>query len=250
MQIFTIARNEWSRLLMSKRGWLSITAFVLIWVVFLVYVISPAARYLSSPETGGLIGMFADQFSFSAFRNWQSIEIALYWVFTLYLLPFFTMVTAADQIASDKTRGTLRFLLLRASRLQVFFGRFIGQFGIQVLMVLITISSVLVLVAVNSPDTLQDALNEAPIVIVNLALVLLPYVALMSLVSVLASSARQATVFAIIGWILVWLVLGGSQLGTLVRTGGWDTLNLAPIPIIHTVVLLTLGWFAMHRRAL
>jgi len=158
----------------------------------------------------------------------------------------------------------MRFLVLRASRTQIFLGRFIGQYFIQLFIILVTFLSVLALVAFNAPENVSVALADAPVVLVNLALVLMPYVALMALVSVLASSARQATLFAIVGWIVLWFLLGyiqskfgpfpildwvlpGSQLGSLVKLGGWDTLNLAPIPLLHTLVLLAFGWFAMHR---
>ena len=158
----------------------------------------------------------------------------------------------------------MRFLVLRASRTQIFLGRFIGQYLIQLLVILLTLLSVLALIAFNAPDSVSVALAEAPLVCVNLALVLLPYVALMALVSVLASTARQATLYAIIGWIVLWFLLGyvqgkfgpfpildwvlpGSQLGSLVKLSGWETLNLAPIPLLHTFVLLALGWFAMRR---
>jgi len=174
------------------------------------------------------------------------------------------MISAADQIASDKARGTMRFLVLRTSRTRIFFGRFLGQFTIQIFIILVTLVTVLGLIAYKAPNGASIAVSEAPIVVVNLTLVLLPYVALMALVSVLASTARQATMYAIIGWIVLWLLLGyiqgrigpfgildwvlpGSQLSSLVRTGGWDTLNFAPIPLLHTVVLLALGWIAIKR---
>ncbi len=264
MPIFSIARNEFARLFFSRHGWLAIIALGLIWAVFLNYVIRPAAQYLSSPDLGIFLEAILGRIGSSALSNWQSTEMALYWVFALYLLPFFTMISAADQIASDKTRGTMRFLVLRASRTQIFLGRFIGQYCIQLLIILFTLLSVLALIAFNAPENISTALAEAPVVCANLALVLLPYVALMALVSVLSSSARQATLFAIVGWIVLWFLLGyvqgrfgpfpildwvlpGSQLGSLVRLSGWDTLNLAPIPLLHTVVLLALGWFAMRR---
>jgi len=264
MSVINIALNEWARLFLSKRGWLAIIAFVLIWIVFLNYVIAPAANYMNSPDLGLILRAFFERFGGNTLANWASTEIALYWIFSLYLLPFFTMITAADQIASDKARGTMRFFVLRASRSQIFFGRFIGQYLIQLVMVLMTVSTVLGLIAYKAPDNLPVALSEVPVVVVNLALVLLPYVALMALVSVLAKSARQATIFAIIGWIILWFLLGyiqskfgpfpildwvlpGSQLSSLVRLGSWDTLSLAPIPLLHTVVLLGLGWIAIRR---
>ena len=98
-------------------------------------------------------------------------------------------------------------------------------------------------------------------------IVLLPYVALMALVSVLAKSARQATLYAIILWIVVWFVsrllmqqlpgldflnwvMPSSQLPVLLRTVGWDALQFAPIPILQAVVLLFAGWMLMQRRDL
>lgn len=267
MPVISIALNEWARLFLSKRGWIAIIAFALIWAIFLMYVIAPAAKFISSQDAGMVLGALLERFGANALNNWQSKEIALYWAFSLYLLPFFTMISAADQIASDKARGTLRFLVLRTSRSALFFGRFIGQYVIQLFIILITVASVLALIAYHSAENLPDAIEEVPIVVANLALVLLPYVALMALVSVIAHSAKQATLYAIIGWIVLWFVLGyvqgkfgpfpildwvlpGSQLGTLVRMGGWDTLNLAPIPLLHTFVLLGFGWFAISRSDL
>jgi len=262
--MFSIAKNEFARLFYSRHGWLAIIALGLIWGLFLNYVIRPAARYLSAPDLGVFFEAMLERIGSSSLSNWQSTEMALYWVFALYLLPFFTMISAADQIASDKTRGTMRFFVLRASRTQIFLGRFIGQYCIQLLVILFTVLSVLALISFNAPENLSAAMAEVPVVCVNLALVLLPYVALMALVSVLSSTARQATLFAIVGWIVLWFLLGyiqrqfgpfpildwvlpGSQLGSLVRLSGWDTMNLAPIPLMHTIVLLALGWFAMRR---
>lgn len=267
MPVFNIAKNEWARLFMSRHGWLAIVAFGLIWGLFLFFVIRPAARYISSIDLGLISSVLFRGLDTAALSNWQSTEIGLYWIVALYLLPFFTMVSAADQIASDKTRGTLRFLLLRTSRTQILFGRFIGQYFVQLLVILVTALSVLALIAYYSPGNTSLALGEVPIVMANIALVLLPYVALMLLFSILSSSARQATLFAVIGWIVLWFLLGyvqdnygpfsfldwvlpGSQLSSLVKLNGWDTLSLAPIPIIQTVVLLVFSWLAMRRSDL
>jgi len=264
MPVFSIAKNEWARLFMSKHGWLAIITFGLVWGIFLFYVIRPAARYISSADVGIIFELLLPRIDTGTLGLWQSKEIGLYWVFALYLLPFFTMVSAADQIASDKTRGTLRFLVLRASRTQIFFGRFIGQYFVQLLVILVTLLSVFALIALNSPDALGNAIDEAPVVVANLALVLLPYVAMMALFSVLAKTAKQATLFAIVGWIVLWFTLGyvqntfgpfsildwvlpGSQFVSLLRLPGWETLSLAPIPLLQTVVLLFFGWLAMQR---
>ena len=267
MSILTIARFEWVKLFGTRRGWLSIVAFLLIWLLVLRYAIAPAAYYLGASETAGLVGLLLERVGWQQLADWPAAELALYWLIALYLLPFFSVIIAADQIASDKARGTLRFLALRASRSQIFFGRFVGQCLIQLLLVLTTLASVALLVMLNSADRLSGVLVQLPVVVINLLLVLLPYVALMAAVSVLARSARQATTYAVVVWIVVsfalayvqsrfgpvaaldW-VLPGSQVPALLKLYGWDTLNLAPVPLIHTLVLLVIGWWSMRRADL
>lgn len=239
-------------------------AFLLVWAVIVRYIIYPAADWISSSETAPLAGLFLDSIGLDGIARWPSAEIALYWVLSLYLLPFFCIVIAADQIASDKARGTLRYITLRTSRSNVFFGRFIGQAFIQFLLVVVTLVSVLILLALRSPDQLTAVMESVPVVITNLFLVLLPYIALMSLVSVLAKSARQATMYAVIAWILVSLILAwvqsrfgpisaldwvlpGSQISSLMKLSGWQTMDLAVVPLLHTLALLALGWWAMQR---
>lgn len=263
MPILSICQFEWSRLFLTRRGWLSIAAFVLVWTLILVTIIAPAASVVTS-ELSGLAAIALEAVGLQNLSRWASVEMALYWVIALYLLPLFSIAISADQIASDKTRGTLRFLALRTTRSQIFFGRFFGQFSIQILLVAVTLFSVLLLVGYYSTEKLNGALQSMPVVFVNLLLVLMPYVALMALLSVMARSARQATLFAIVAWtvisiaisviqsrygplpILDW-VLPGSQIGNLLRLDGWDTLSLAPVPLLHTAILLFAGWLAMRR---
>jgi hypothetical protein len=135
------------------------------------------------------------------------------------------------------------------------------------LVVLVTLASVLLVVMVYSPDRFAQALSKMPLITLNLVIVVAPYVALMALVSVLARSARQATLYAFIIWISVSLLVGylqsefgplvlldwalpGSQIGQLLRLSSWDTLSLAIIPIVHTVLFLTIGAVLMRQRDL
>ncbi len=264
MAVLTIARLELFRLFGTRRGWIATITLLLIWSMIIRFVIYPAANLINSSDSASLAGAILRHFDLDAITAWPSAEISLYWVLSLYLLPFFCVVIAADQIASDKFRGTLRYITLRTSRTTVFFGRFLGQAFIQFLLVAVTLVAVLALVAWLSPDQLSSVFGSVPIVMSNVFVVLLPYIALMSLVSVLAKSAIQAILFAIIAWILVLIVVGvvqsnfgeieflnwllpGSQVSMLIKLSGWQTMQLAIIPLMQTGVLLTLGWFAMQR---
>ncbi len=262
--LFTLAGREVGRLTGSTRGLLTLLAFALLWALVFLYVILPAAGWLENPEIGSLAGMMLERAGLERMESFGSPELALYWFIAPWLLPLFAISLAADQIASDKARGTLRFLVLRTSRSSVLLGRFLGQCMVMLLVVITTLGSVLVAVALNSPQQWPRAAALILPVITNEFLVLLPYVALMSLMSVLARSARQATLFTIVAWIAVsllsgwvqarygpvpWLdwVLPGSQISSLVRLPVSDALSLAPVPLLHCMVLLGLAWYAMRR---
>jgi preprotein translocase subunit SecG len=89
----------------------------------------------------------------------------------------------------------------------------------------------------------------------------------MAVVSILARSARQATLYAMIIWVALSLLfsflrnhfreaqlldwaLPGSQVSSLRWLTGWETLALAPVPIVHTVLFLAIGAVLMQRRDL
>jgi ABC-type transport system involved in multi-copper enzyme maturation permease subunit len=267
MRILVLAQDEVLRLLSTRRGLIALVGFLLIWIAVLRYGILPAAALFDDASLSGLVEVVLTWLGMEDVRNWPTPELSVYWVITLYLLPFFALMASADQTASDRSRGTLRYLVLRCSRVEIFLGRFLGQCIIMLLVVTVTLGSVLLVVMFYSPENLAAALVKTPLIIVNLVVVVSPYVALMALVSVLARSARQATLYAFIIWISVSLLVGylqskfgplalldwalpGSQIGQLLSLSNWDTLALAIIPIVHTVLFLGVGAVLMRQRDL
>jgi len=83
MSVVSIALNEWARLFLSRRGWAAIITFAVIWLVFLTYAIAPAASYVSSSDFSFVVQLLFGSFENTAFTNWKSAEIALYWIFSL-----------------------------------------------------------------------------------------------------------------------------------------------------------------------
>lgn len=263
-QVFTLACREVGRLTGSLSGLLTLLAFALLWGLVLFYAILPAAGWLANPDVGNLAGLLLERAGLEEIDSFGSPELALYWLIAPWLLPLFAITLAADQIASDKAGGTLRFLVLRTSRGSVLLGRFLGQCVVMLIIVVTTLGSVYIGIALNSPERWQSAAMLWLPVVINEFLVLLPYVALMSLMSVLARSARQATLYTIIAWIAVSLasgwaqarfgpvplldwVLPGSQVSTLVRLPAWDALALTPVPVLHCIVLLCMSGYAMRK---
>lgn len=267
MNILLIAQDEILRLLSTRRGLVALLGFLLIWAAVLNYGILPAAALFDGADEAGLIEFLLGRLGLEAWQQWPAPALAVYWVVSLYLLPFMALVTSADQTASDRSRGTLRFVVLRSTRQEVFLGRFLGQCIVLLLVILVTLGSVLVVIALNSADLLSASMARTPVIVVNLVLLVLPYIALMAWVSVMARSARQATLYAVIVWLCVsllvsWLqsrwgplplldwALPGSQVARLLRLTDWQTLDYALIPILHTVLLLMVGGVMMQRRDL
>ena len=267
MSLLVIARDELAKLFATRRGWLSLAAFALLWAFALVYAVIPVTRFLAESAERGLLDMLLEPLGLGALARWPAPQLAVYWIVALYLLPPFAILVAADQTASELGRGTLRFQALRASRATLFLGRFVGQCLIQLGLVLATLASVLIVVALQLPERLADAFAAAPGIVLNLVVTVLPWIALMALCSALSRSPRQATLFAVVAWIVVSLALSlardafgplaafdhvmpGSRIAALRGTDGSGTLALAAPPLLQTLVLLALGLLVFARRDL
>ena len=138
---------------------------------------------------------------------------------------------------------------------------------VQAMLVLITIAATLGLALVRDPSLLAVALDTALMVFVNVMLVIAAYTAAMALISLFAGSARQATIWAVILWIVLsalttwaaryypdaailkWFI-PGAHISTLLQVNDWQSLQLAPIPILQCAMLLGIGYGLIQRRDL
>ena len=177
-----------------------------------------------------------------------------------------SITLAADQTCSDRERGTLRFIVVRSSRDSVFFGRFAGILVIQALLISASALSTLALVLYRDAALFSSALPDL-LVTVNLILTVLPFTAMLAALSAKVKSARQATVWAILIWTFLAgiisgfayylptltflkLLVPGYQLSDLAELSGWQTQQLAYVPLLQSLILLALGRWIMARQAL
>lgn len=265
--IFIIARHELDKFLFNTRGIIALIAFALVWGILLLYPIQGASAMLLEPNIKDMVDALFGPGTLNMLFEWPVAEMAIFWCFALYLFPLFSILIAADQFSSDKTRGTLRFFTLHTSRDSLLFGRFFGQIFIQSLLLLSTIIATVVLALSRDSQLLLPAITSGALIGINLVIVILPYTAVMTLVSLYASTARQAMVLATILWTLISIVvmlldeqsflftvlqwtLPGAQLSDMVNTNAINSLVYAPIPIMQTVVALILARIYIHRSSL
>lgn len=264
--MFIIAVFELRKFLFNSRGIIALIAFALVWGILLFYPIQGASTMLMQPNIKSLIASLFGADTLNVLFEWPVAEMAVFWCFALYLFPMFNILIAADQFSSDKTRGTLRFFIIRTSRDSLLFGRFLGQILIQGLLILLTIIATIALVISRDSQLFLQAISSGALVGLNLMIVILPFTALMTLLSLYARTARQAMVLATILWTLVslailvlnqqsnlvaelqWL-LPGAQLSNMINTNGLNSLAFAYIPLLQTVAALLLGRIYMQRSS-
>jgi len=262
-----ISQFELKRLFSTRKGLLYLITFALIWYFILLYPIRFASDFLGEQQQSPEGSSFFEFIGFASLLNWKIPEFGVYWHFSLIIFPLLSVMSAADQTCSDRERGTLRFLCLRISRDSLFFGRFSGIMLIQAILILVSLLGALALVIYRDAELMPIALDSAVAILLSLLITLLPFTAMMAALSATVQSARQATVWAILIWsFLAGLIsiissylpaldnlkflIPGYQMSALSELAEWQTLELAYIPLLQTVVLLTLGRWIMHRQCL
>lgn len=264
--LLLICQFELKRLFFTRKGLLYLITFAVVWSLILLYPIRFASGLLEqghSPHSGS----FFKFLGFGSLLNWQIPEFGVYWHFALIIFPLLCVMITADQTSSDRERGTLRFLALRASRDSIFFGRFVGALTTQLILILATVFTTLILAVVRDNTLISTVPSSALAITVNLILVLLPFTAMMATLSAIFKSAKQATVWAILIWSFLSgiisglsyylpaletlkILIPGYQMSELAQLSEWQTLQLAYIPILQTVVILIIGRWVMLRQTL
>ena len=83
LNIIHIARFEVFRLFGSRRGWVSLIGFALVWAMLLYYVIFRASRLLARDGGSSLAGAALEYLGMDQLTNWRVPELAVYWLLAL-----------------------------------------------------------------------------------------------------------------------------------------------------------------------
>lgn len=264
--IWLISQFELTRLFLTKRGAILLAAFAIVWFLILKYPVSYSVSILGNESFGENINVFSSQLNLDYLLQWAYSEVAVYWLFGVFIFPFIAVLMTSDQTASDASRGTIRFLLLRTSRNQLLFGRFIGQLIIMIILIGLTMTAALVMGIIREPSNVFATIPQLGIVASNLILVCLPFIALMALFNSLIQSSKLSVVFTIIllpiiTGIISYLAfyvapldyllyaLPGVQLTDTVQMENFKMSSVI-IPVAQTVAYLGLAQVVLTRKAL
>ncbi len=266
LRTWALAKFELIRLFLTKRGMLAIMAFATAWFLILYYPVNSAVGIVSSDgfkemakDTFGILGL-------STLLNWQVSEFTLYWLIALFSFPVFALGASSDQTCADRTRGTLRFISLRATRNEILFGRFLGQVLIIAILILLTLFATITMAWWRDSTLLGPAILKAAQLFIELVIVVLPFIALTSFFNSFLRSAKLTSIMTLLFFGLGSMLIGllsykiasaqylnyifpGVQLSDIV---GQDKLTIIHylIPLIQTCGYLTLASIFMKRSAL
>jgi ABC-type transport system involved in multi-copper enzyme maturation permease subunit len=259
-------RFEMVRLFNTKRGLLALLTFATIWFIMLYYFVGSAAAIVTSASFESMAANLFGVLGVSALLDWSVSEFAIYWLIAVYFFPIFAVVVCSDQICSDKQRGTLRFITLRCTRLELILGRYLGQLSIVLILILLTIIATSILASVRDITLLSASLIIGTKLSLELLIVVMPFIALMSLLNTVVSSAKLATVtatlFFALGPLIVTfikyqfgqefylsLIFPGGQIDSMLSQSGLNGSHYI-LPLIQTFAFLVCSHFVMKRASI
>lgn len=266
-KLWILIQFELSKFFSTSKGLWSIILFVVLWGLSLSYLINDAATTVYDPSFRAFISGLLGGHRVGGWFAWPLAQLAVCWLIVLYLFPMLVIFTSNDMFTTDKHNKTLRFLLIRASREQIFFSRILSHLIIIFIFALVAVASCLVVTTINQPDQWLTALTNSGYILTNVIIISAPFTALMALVSLAANSAKQAGIIAMLLLTLANLlvimltnyipslavlsyVIPGVQLSDMIAQHGAATFSLSAIPIIQTLVLLALGNYWLKRSQL
>lgn len=205
--VSTLTRQDLYYSLKSARGLLFLVFFSVFWFWVLWKLSSGNAQLLASPEAGMMMSFIIDpKVASSLFVNHSPTFSAFYYL-AMSTVPMFVLLAASDQTANDIGSKYLRFLTPRCNRIEIFIGRFFGAVILVAVSYIIIILVAALIAIVVDKDSFTMVLRDAPLVITSLILYTIPFVALMSLCSVIVGSAGLSALMGISIYVILLVLV-------------------------------------------
>lgn len=192
----------------------------------------------------------------------RSASLSLYLLLSLTIAPFFVLLAANNQYSSDASRGAFRFILTRATRMELYLSRFMAVTLLVVLCISLTSLWASILAYTNEEETLDVIITYGLQTFAIVFFYSLPFIAFMSMVSAFARSAFGCLCLGMMLYVFLimfslWLKSDIEYASYLIPSGIKSILyniNLENIFIsfsalmTYTLIYFGLGFFIFNRR--
>ena len=192
----------------------------------------------------------------------RSASLSLYLLVSITLTPMFILLAANNQYSSDATRGAFRFLLMRATRAEIYLSRFIAVSLLVLICISITSLWASVQALLNNEDKLKAIMLFGLQTFTIVFIYSLPFIAFMSMISSFARSAFGSLFLGMMFYVLLvltsfWLKSDISVAIYLIPSGLKSILiDINPENILigvtalcaYTLFYFLCGWHIFKRR--
>lgn len=193
--------------LKSARGLLFLVFFAVFWLWVLWKLSNGNARALASPEAGMIMSWFIDPSVASSLFVNRAPTFSAFFYLAMSTVPMFVLLASSDQTANDIGSKYLRFLTPRCNRIEIFVGRFLGSvILIGAAYIMVTVAAALLSMAVDDKGV-SRVMADMPLVLISLVIYVIPFVALMSLCSVIVGSAGLSALMGISVYVVVLVLI-------------------------------------------
>lgn len=205
-RIQLLALFECERFFKSRRGLTALVTYSIVWAFVIYKLVANAIVVLNSEQLREFAQMAFGYVGMQNVLNLSVAEFSIFWPIAIVTMPLLAIFVSSDQLCSDKARGTMRFLTLRASRNEILLGRFVGQLCVLTVFIGVTLATVIVIALMRDISLWLETLKLAGFLFVQLMVVLIPFVATMSLFNSYLKSSKQATIHFFLFYVLVSIV--------------------------------------------
>lgn len=205
--VITLVRQDLYYAMRSARGLLFLVFFAVFWLWLFSKLAGGAAQWLANPEGNVIIGWLFDPKVARSLFIGRSPTLSAFFLLAVSTVPMFVLFAASDQTANDIGSKYLRFLTPRCNRIEIFVARFLGA-TLLVAMAYVVITAVAMVMAIFVDNTsLSTVLADSILVVLSLVVYALPFIALMSLCSVVVGSAGLSALVGISVYVVVLVVV-------------------------------------------
>lgn len=251
--------------LSSLKSLAFIIPYFLFWYLVFDNVMLLAVEWLQS--TQGLIFVsWVSQDEELALRLFvdHSATLSIYLLISISLTPLFIIIAANNQYSSDTTSGAFRFLLMRATRGEIYLSRFIAVALLVLICISITSLWASIQALFNEEDTFEAITLFGLQTFVVVFIYSLPFVAFMSMISSVARSAFSSLFIGMMLYILLvliifWLrpdfdhivyLIPSSLKPVIFEVSTKSTYIAIAAAFIYTLVYFSCGWYIFKRKDL
>jgi hypothetical protein len=263
-RIIILAAFDLRHAIFRLKGLVFLIPFLFFWYWTLKFLYEKGGDLLVSRESVLLLSWLYKPAVAQILLISHPASLSVFLIIALATTPFFTMLGSSDQLAGDAARQTFRFFLTRCTRTEIFLGRFVSSYSLVAMATILAATVAACISWQNDHRPLDVTVLYAAQVVFMTLLYIIPYVAYMSAISALMSSALSTLLMGMM--IYLSLAMTGSYLGhrfaldVALVPGGVKELLFGIHPhdqlyagaglLAYAAVYGALGWIIFRRRNL